>query len=87
MLRSVLFLAALVAVATAGNTTPQHSEAFKATVSVFEGTLEGFFAGSHFTDIKNCANDTVDTFEDIKSAVSLLEKKVRCPPIVPCPAA
>jgi hypothetical protein len=44
-------------------------------VSVFEGTLEGFFAGSRFADLKNCANDTVDTFEDIKSAVSLLEKK------------
>jgi len=46
---------------------------WEVTVDVFEGSIEGFF--SEFQSFKTCANDTVEAYDQIRTAVTLLEKK------------
>merc|ERR1711924_273120 len=49
-----------------------HDWKWEVTVDVFEGTIEGFF--SNFKDLKACANDTVTAYDEIHSAIGLIEQ-------------
>ena len=70
MFRSTTIFA-IVACAVAA---PAHTSGWQITVDVFEGTLEGFFDSSTFPHLKECASDAVDSYDDIKAAISEIEQ-------------
>lgn len=50
----------------------KHTWQYETTVDVFEGVLQGFFSSSEFPELKSCANNTVDAYEQLKDAFDKL---------------